>query len=148
CILNAGKEPAMPRFRRYLQFRFTTLLGLMTGIAIGFAPLKLWELWRSPAPTIAVALEFLEVDAHAWVSLEADGQEPPAVGQHAAVDSAMLEKLRILFERGEVERLSAPMCMTVDRQPMLVEVGSVCNRNNPKPQAWRGIRFGLTPQIM
>jgi type II/III secretion system protein len=126
-------------YHRFFQFRFATLLGLMTGVAIGFAPLKLWEVWRAPSPMIFMQVEIVEVDTEVL-------QEEP--GQKDA-RASILEQLAALRERGELDILSRPQIMTLDGQGATIQVGSEMPvvAGSSVSMRFVGLNYQLTPKL-
>jgi hypothetical protein len=132
-------------YRRFVQFRFSTLLGLMTGIAIGFAPLKLWELWRAPSPMIAIQMEFLEVDSQ--VLAELFEQKPALAGDSPSIeaDLPLTERLQTLRDQGRLDVLSRPAITTINGQTAVISVGQ---RLKAAPAELVGTDFKVTPTLM
>lgn len=140
--MSASTRP----LRRFLQFRITSLLGLMTGIAIGFAPLKLWEVWRKPSPGIIVRTQFVEVQRDALDQLRADQRAAKVDGGDAS--PTLLESLAILDKGGKSKTVSSPTLMTLDGQNCTMQIGQLSQSTNAAgPLQFDGVYYQVTPKL-
>lgn len=135
-------------WRRFLQFRFSTLLAVMTGIAIGFAPLKLWEVWRAPTPAIIVEIQFVEIDGAALAELLEQKPSPAGEATSIPVEPTLLEKLQSLRSDGKVSVLSSPSVMTTDGQTANVRVGAQMQPRQGGALVDVGLDYSITPKTL
>jgi Flp pilus assembly secretin CpaC len=95
--------------RRWMRFSVVNLLVLTIGIALGFLPLKLWELREAPQPQFVVHLRVVEVDRASLPALSAEATKSshspiPLQKENSAVDA----RLEALCQAGQARILAEP----------------------------------------
>jgi hypothetical protein len=115
--------PTAPN-RRWFRFALSHLFVLVSGIAFGFAPFKLWELTADPQPQIYVHLKCIELADEQLVELGIQEHEFPVSGIPVAdLGSSFPAKLAGLIERQQAKVLSEPTLVTVNGRPCSFNVG-------------------------
>ena len=109
--------------RPWLQFTLRNLLVLSVGVALGFAPLRLWEFTAPAKPQVAVDIKILEVLPGAVRDF---GLAPSATGlaggQHVADAEQINRRIEALKGRG-VKVMAAPTLMTLSGRPTKLNLG-------------------------
>ena len=112
------------RASRWLRFSIGNLLVLILGIALGFLPLRLWELRQSPEPQVLVHLQVVEVPRDSLPSLGLDPAELRNSSLATLSDSdALTASLDTLRQVNKAKLLAEPTLVTVTGRPASFNVG-------------------------
>jgi Flp pilus assembly secretin CpaC len=109
-------QPAAQKLRRF-QFTLGQLLALTLGVALGFAPLKVWELTARAKPHVFVELKLLEVPV----------AEVPAMGLSLAKNGLISVQLKSGSDDWtkvrDVKVVAEPVLATLSGRPTSFNVG-------------------------
>jgi pilus assembly protein CpaC len=112
------------RTRHWFRFTIANLLILILGIAIGFVPLKLWELREPPKPQILVQFQVVDVSRDSLPTL---GIDPANVTNGAVVtrklNDSLFAHLESLRQADKATVLAEPTLITGNGQPAAFNVG-------------------------
>src|SRR5688500_15802808 len=114
---NTAKRP-------WLQFTLQHLLVLSVGVALGFAPLKLWEFTAAARPQVALDVKVLEVPADVLselrLTVSASGL---TLGQQVADAKTLDQEIEALKSKG-LKVLATPTLTTLSGRPTRFSLGS------------------------
>ena len=111
------------RKRPWLQFTLSHLLVLTLGIALGLAPLKLWELAAPAKPEIVMDIQVLEVpvDVVPQLGLSASASGLSS-GQHVVDTLRLNQQIESLKAKG-LKVMASPTLNTLSGRPTTFNVG-------------------------
>jgi len=109
--------------RPWLQFTLSHLLVLTLGIALGLAPLKLWELAAPAKPEIVMDIQVLEVpvDVVPQLGLSASASGLSS-GQHVVDTLRLNQQIESLKAKG-LKVMASPTLNTLSGRPTTFNVG-------------------------
>jgi Flp pilus assembly secretin CpaC len=111
------------RRRPWLRFTLLNLLVLTFGIALGLAPLKLWELAAPAKPEIVLEIQVLEVPVDVIPQLGPSITASGLSGGHHVVDTQRLnQQIETLKAKG-LKVMASPMLNTRSGRPTSFNVG-------------------------
>jgi hypothetical protein len=112
-----------PPRRRWFRFGLSHLFVLTLGIAIGFAPLKLWELNARGQPQILSHVQAIEIPRDQLASLGIGPQQSTAGIPVASLGKSFSERLDALRKAGRAKVLVEPVLMTVSGRASRFNIG-------------------------
>jgi Flp pilus assembly secretin CpaC len=114
---------ASPPRRRWFRFGLSHLFVLTLGIALGFAPLKLWEMNTRGEQRILSHVKAIELSTVQLASLGMQPQQPASGIPLTALDKSFSERLDALREAGRARILAEPVLTTISGRASVFQVG-------------------------
>jgi type II secretory pathway component GspD/PulD (secretin) len=112
-----------PHRKPWLQFTLGHVLVLTLGIALGFLPLRLWELGEPASPVVSVRLKILDVPrdelATLGLSMTSDNRSSSVLA-----GSELIRRIAKLEELKQAKVISNPTMMTLSGQSTYARIGS------------------------
>ena len=140
-----------PRRRHWIRFSISHLMVLTLGIALGFAPLKLWELNTRGEPRIAAHVKAIEVRRDQLASLGIGPQQSAGGIPLASLDKSFNERLKSLNDAGKAKVLAEPVLMTVSGRATRFNVGGEVPISTTSPSGIKTVEyreFGTTVNLL
>ena len=137
--------------RRWFRFGLSHLFVLTLGIALGFAPLKLWELDTRGEPRILSYVKMIELPRDQLTLLGIRPQQSSGGIPLASLGKSFDERLKTLTEAGRAKVLAEPVLMTVSGRETRFNTGGKIpvTITNPDGKEWVNYReFGTTVNLL
>jgi Flp pilus assembly secretin CpaC len=145
-----------PAKRRWFRFGLSHLFVLTLGIALGFAPLKLWELNTRGEPRIWAHVQAIEIPRDRLAELGLSSSRLSSGGIRLAdLEQSFSEQLATMRHAGQAKILAEPTLATVSGHASMFNVGAQIPVpvSNPDGSIWVnyqdiGTRIDLTPTLL
>lgn len=127
--------------RRWFRFGLSHLFVLTLGIALGFAPLKLWELNTRAEPRILAHVQAVELPRAQLAALGMPPQQSTSDIPVAAFDKSLAQRLKPLTDAGRARILAEPVLMTVSGRAAAFTVGGEIPVTITKPDGTPTVEY-------
>ncbi|HEX5106327.1 MAG TPA: hypothetical protein VFV87_21050 [Pirellulaceae bacterium] len=136
------------RKRPWLQFSLRTLFILTIGIALGFAPLKVWELTAPAKQQVTLETKMLEVPAGLVAELGLTLSRDGLTGAPRIVDLAELERQIATLKTRGAKVVAEPTLCTLSGRPSKFTMGGevpvpVTDENGLSTVEYREVGIGV-----
>ena len=117
--MEPSKNPRQP----WLQFSLRNLLVLTFGIALGLAPLKLWELAAPATPVIVLDIKILEVPVDIVPQLGLPASATGLSGVQHVTDTERFDQQIAALQAKGLKVMASPTLNTLSGRPTSFNVG-------------------------